>query len=879
MSLNGAQYQAKDGELCIADSGATHTILKSKKYFFELKPIKGTIDTISGPTNLIDGVGKANAVLPNGTQLLIENALFSLKSKRNLLSFINIYHNGYDTRSRTIENKKYLHIINDNQVFKKLPMLHFGLHYTHINVPQAYMAVKEKYCEPGIFSLWHDRLGHSGSTMMKRIVKNTHEHPLKDQKFPKEDKVPLCTSCSLGKLIARPSPLKVKNESPMFLKRIQVYVPIAPPQRTKMGPQRRLGIYVGYETSSIIRYVEPLTGDVFTARFADCHFNEAIFPPLGGEKKTHEKDVSWSEPSLLYLDPRTKQSETEVQKIMHLQEIANQLPDAFTDTKRVTKSHIPAANAPARVEIPNKQAGNNIAQESQKRLKRGRPIGSKDKNPRKRKGTEKNSDHEENVLNETQDIKTSPEEEINNMNQEMSINYTSNIMGGDDAPEPKSVIDCQNRPDWDKWKDAMQAELNSLNKQKVFGPIVTTPRDVKPVGCIWIFVHKRNEKNEVTRFKARLVAQGFSQRPGIDYEETYSPVMDAITFRYLISLAVSRNLEMRLMDVVIAYLYGSIDSNIYMKILKGFKITESLISKPKELYSIKLQRSLYGLKQSGRMWYNRLSDYLISKGYKSNLICPCVFIKKTTSGFIIIAVYVDDLNIIGTNKEINEVIMHLKEEFEMKDLGKTKYCLGLQIKHMPNGILVHQSNYTETVLKHFNIDKAKSLSTPMVGRLLNVYNDLFRPCEEDEDALGLEVPYLSTIGALMYLTNYAGYLSDPHKAIPQTGYVFLNGGTAISWRSQKQTLVATSSNHAEVIALHEASRECAWLRSMTQLIASSCGLNIKKSPTIIHEDNAACVAQMKEGYIKSDRTKHIPPRYFAYTQDLIKDNQIEMKYV
>ncbi|GJY46085.1 hypothetical protein Tco_0435148 [Tanacetum coccineum] len=114
----------------------------------------------------------------------------------------------------------------------------------------------------------------------------------------------------------------------------------------------------------------------------------------------------------------------------------------------------------------------------------------------------------------------------------------------------------------------------------------------------------------------------------------------------------------------------------------------------------------------------------------------------------------------------------------------------------------------------------------MVGRSLNVDSDPFRPCEEDEDVLGLEVSYLSAIGALIYLTNC----------------------TTISWRSQKQTLVATSSNHAEVIALHEVIAE-------------------------------TCVAQMKEGYINSDRMKHIPPRYFAYTQDLIKDNQIEMKYV
>nr|GFA23499.1 putative RNA-directed DNA polymerase [Tanacetum cinerariifolium] len=195
---------------------------------------------------------------------------------------------------------------------------------------------------------------------------------------------------------------------------------------------------------------------------------------------------------------------------------------------------------------------------------------------------------------------------------------------------------------------------------------------------------------------------------------------------------------MRRMDVVTAYLYGSLDSDIYMKIPKGFKMPKALSEKPKDMYSVKLQRSLYRFKQSGRMWYNRLSDYLISKGYKSNLICPCVFIKKTTYEFTIIAVYVDDLNIIGTHKEINEVDVHLKEEFEIKDLGKTKYCLGLQIEHMPNDILVHQSNYTEKVLKRFNMYKAKSLSTPMVGRSLNVDNDPFRPCEEYKDVLGLE---------------------------------------------------------------------------------------------------------------------------------------------
>ena len=143
-----------------------------------------------------------------------------------------------------------------------------------------------------------------------------------------------------------------------------------------MGPQRRLGIYVGYDSPSIIKYLEPSTGDLFTARFADSHFDESIFPTLGGERKKLEKDIGWNELSLSHLDPRTKECELEVQRIIHLQKLANQLSEAFTDT-RVTKSHIPAANTPIRIDIPVGQS--NIANESQTRLKRGRPVNSKDK--------------------------------------------------------------------------------------------------------------------------------------------------------------------------------------------------------------------------------------------------------------------------------------------------------------------------------------------------------------------------------------------------------------------------------------------------------------------------------------------------------------------
>jgi hypothetical protein len=136
-----------------------------------------------------------------------------------------------------------------------------------------------------------------------------------------------------------------------------------------------------------------------------------------------------------------------------------------------------------------------------------------------------------------------------------------------------------------------------------------------------------------------------------------------------------------------AYLYASLDSDIYMKV-------HDRISVPKtnsncNMYCVKLVKSLYGLKQSERMWYNLLKEFLLNKGYLNSDDCPCVFIRKSSTGFCIISVYVDDLNIIGYVKDIDEACNHLKKEFEMIDLGKTKFCLGLQIEHLQTDILVH----------------------------------------------------------------------------------------------------------------------------------------------------------------------------------------------
>ncbi|KAL0290062.1 UNVERIFIED_CONTAM: hypothetical protein Scaly_2684100 [Sesamum calycinum] len=246
-----------------------------------------------------------------------------------------------------------------------------------------------------------------------------------------------------------------------------------------MGPQRRLGIYVGFESPSIIKYLETMTGDQFTTRYLDCQFNETIFPVLGGEdKEIKRKDIAWNATSMSFLDPRTNDCELEVQRIIHLQNVANRLPDAFIDTKKVTKSHISAENVPARLEVPEVTLTQTKASESQIRRKCGRPLGSKNANPRKRKDHIVSINHDANVTTSNVSEDKIPEvilsedpkrnEQDLNDSYEMSINYAHNSLGwyrkeikmndifayfiaveimDEDDNDPQTMEECQHQND------------------------------------------------------------------------------------------------------------------------------------------------------------------------------------------------------------------------------------------------------------------------------------------------------------------------------------------------------------------------------------------------------------------------------------------------
>ena len=329
-----------------------------------------------------------------------------------------------------------------------------------------------------------------------------------------------------------------------------------------------------------------------------------------------------------------------------------------------------------------------------------------------------------------------------------------------------------------------------------------------------------------------------------------------------------------------------------------------------------------------------LRDFLISHGFLHDLALPCIFTLIHNSKYLIVAVYVDDLNLMGSPSLCKHIETILTAQFDMKLLGKTLFCLGLQIQHFPNGVLLHQQAYTRKLLKFSQMDQAHALAAPMIGRSRSD-DDPYQPCSEEEEIVDRS-KYLTVVGAFTYLTTHtrpdiafatniltmhnekptarhwngvkhllqylrgtedlgvyyridtkgeitgyanSGFKTDEVIGKSQTGYIFIKNGAPISWKSAKQTVTTTSTNHAELLAFHEASKEAVWLRSMQEILAKQCKMNQKFKPSVTFEDNASCVTQMNTGFIKADRVKHLSPHIFGFAQNLIEIGQIEIKKI
>lgn len=592
---------------------------------------------------------------------------------------------------------------------------------------------------------------------------------------------------------------RVPNVSHLRIFGCQVWVPVAEPQKKTISSHRQEGIYVGFDSPSIIRYVSPTTGTLLRAQFKNCKFVEHVFPTLPTIKPSIALDFWAPETYTLNPDPRTALTDTEVKKLLHLQSLADRVPDGFSNSTCVTRNPLPGIRLPPVTVLPAKSIL-----------------------PVKRKSGPSSSSTPL-TLHTIVEIPPELDTQFICPPEHSPLVTTLITRITQVEPDPLTLAKAKTSSDWPQWSEALKAEYHSLRKRNVFGPLVTNLSH-KPIGFKLIFTRKRDAQGHVIRFKVRLVAQGFTQRPGIDFAFTYSPVMDSTSFRYLLGLAVQYSLETQLMDVVTAYLYGPLDADIYIRPPPEFLTEVTPADTPGKFSGLKLLRALYGLKQGGRMWYQHLRDFLLSHNFRHDSTLPCIFTYKDTNGFVIIAVYVDDLNLVGTPLACKHVVALLTSKFEMKLLGKTSFCLGLQIAHLTDGsIFLHQTTYTQRLLKNFDMDQANPLSTPMIGRN-RTFEDPYRPCEEEEE-FDNKPRYLAAVGALLYLSTY----TRPD------------------------------------IAFHEASREVVWLRTMDKILMEQSELNSTNKPTIIFEDNAACIAQVTSGFIKADRTKHISPQIFGFS--------------
>ena len=240
---------------------------------------------------------------------------------------------------------------------------------------------------------------------------------------------------------------------------------------------------------------------------------------------------------------------------------------------------------------------------------------------------------------------------------------------------PQTFLEANSSPDKEKWKKAMDEEMQSLVKNHTW-KLARLPKGKKEIGCKWVYAQKEGfrSKNDV-RYKARLVAKGYAQNEGIDYNEVFSPVVKHSSIRILLALLAQFNMELVQMDVKTAFLHGDLEEEIYITQPDGFKVAG------KEDWVCKLNKSLYGLKQSPRQWYKRFDQFMIGQNYTRSNFDHCVYFRKLHDGsFIYLLLYVDDMLIASRNQgEICSLKAQLSKEFEMKDLGEAKKILGMEI--------------------------------------------------------------------------------------------------------------------------------------------------------------------------------------------------------
>ena len=289
-----------------------------------------------------------------------------------------------------------------------------------------------------------------------------------------------------------------------------------------------------------------------------------------------------------------------------------------------------------------------------------------------------------------------------------------------------------------KWIVAMKEELKMIDKNQTW-ELVDRPTHKKVIGVKWVYRTKLNSDGSINKHKARLVVKGYAQMFGVDFSETFAPVARLDTIRMLLALAAQKGWLIHQLDVKSAFLNGYLEEEIFVEQPEGFAVQ----GKENKVY--RLKKALYGLKQAPRSWYSRIDAHLMNLGFEKSLSEFTLYIKKVDGEILVISLYVDDLLVTGSSKElIDKFKKEMEDVFEMTDIGMMSFFLGMEIQQKQNEVFICQQKYAKEVLKKFNMEGCKSTATPM--------NQKEKFCKEDGAEKVDEELYRSLIGCLMYLT-------------------------------------------------------------------------------------------------------------------------------
>lgn len=469
------------------------------------------------------------------------------------------------------------------------------------------------------------------------------------------------------------------------------------------------------------------------------------------------------------------------------------------------------------------------------------------------------------------------------------------------------------------WRRGELDEMAAMQSKGVLKEIPETemPINGRVIRTMWVYALKSDHLGYVIRFKARLVALGNWQRPGIDFKETFAPVARMSSFRLVLGIAAELGLKVYGGDINTAYLNAKLSIPQYVKNIEGFPCEVD-----GHIYIV--CKALYGLRQAGREWNDEINQWLITHGFQRSTTEPCLYFKINCNEIMIVLIYVDDI-LCATNIEGNKtkLFYELGQKYGIKDQGFLHTYLGIEIDQNDLGISIHQKKFTKEILEQFGYDKANGVGNPMEVNMHLV-------SKADIDKNVLEFDYRGALGKLMYLAtstrpdiafvvgqlsrftgnpdtkhvgvlkrvfrylvstinyginylrtklpctciNLRGYCDsdwggDLETRKSTTGFVFTIAGGAVSWMSRRQTMVALSTAEAEYVAACEAVMEAAGERNILQEMLQNYKINV----SIGIDNQSALIMATNPTY--SRRTRHVELRWH-YVREQVKSGMVSL---